>query len=115
MPSIYTHGIVGLGLGKAFTGRRLPILFWIMAFTLPIIPDFDVFSDISYGNIAGHRGFTHSLCFALAVGLVALACAVVADSMPTSGRTVDWARRAAGPIDRPPASDARSRRRRVIR
>jgi hypothetical protein len=43
MPTIYTHGAVGLGLGKLFTGRRMPWPFWLLAGFLPMVPDFDVF------------------------------------------------------------------------
>jgi inner membrane protein len=71
MPSIYTHGIVGLGLGKLFTGRKMPKLFWLLAFLLPIVPDFDVLSTATYDAPAGHRGLSHSLAFALTLGLVA--------------------------------------------
>lgn len=70
MPSIYTHGIVGLGLGKLFTGRRMPKTFWLLAFLLPIVPDFDALSSAKYGDAAGHRGLTHSLAFALGLGLI---------------------------------------------
>jgi inner membrane protein len=69
MATIYTHAAVGLGLGYLFARRRQPALFWALAGFLPVVPDLDVFSDASYGTMLGHRGFTHSLCFALAVGL----------------------------------------------
>jgi inner membrane protein len=67
--TIYTHALVGLGLGKVLTMRRVSPLFWILAGFLPIIPDFDSFSFSAYGSLWGHRGFTHSLCFALALAL----------------------------------------------
>lgn len=74
MATIYTHGIVGLGLGKLATGRRMPVLFWILVFLLPMVPDLDVFGiywNIPYdGRPLSHRGFTHSLCFALVLGLL---------------------------------------------
>src|SRR5262245_43974889 len=70
MATLYTHSLVGLGLGTLFTSRRKPLLFWVLAGFLPIIPDFDAFSMSPYGSILGHRGYTHSLLFALAVGLV---------------------------------------------
>jgi inner membrane protein len=75
MATIYTHAVVGLGLAKVFTSRRLPPLFWILAGLLPIVPDFDSFSSYSYGSMWGHRGFTHSLCFALGIGLIAAGAA----------------------------------------
>jgi inner membrane protein len=71
MATIYTHAVVGLGLAKVFTGRPMRGLFWVLAGFLPIIPDFDSFSTAAYGSFWGHRGFTHSLIFALAIGLCA--------------------------------------------
>jgi inner membrane protein len=71
MTTIYTHAVVGLGLGKVFTARRLSPLFWFLAGFLPIVPDLDAFSTAPYGSPLGHRGFTHALSFALALGLVA--------------------------------------------
>jgi inner membrane protein len=73
MPTIYTHGIVGLGMGKMFTSRKLPWLFWALAFLLPMVPDLDCFSSAPYGSIWGHRGFSHSLLFALAAAVVTAA------------------------------------------
>jgi inner membrane protein len=75
MATIYTHTVVGLGLGKLLTSRRLPALFWVLAGLLPIVPDFDSFSSSAYGSMWGHRGFTHSLCFAFGIGLVAAGAA----------------------------------------
>jgi inner membrane protein len=52
----------------------MPLLFWALVFFLPMLPDLDVLGllwNIQYGDPFGHRGFTHSLCFALVVGLVA--------------------------------------------
>jgi len=72
MATIYTHAAVGVGLGYVFARHRLPPLFWLLAGFLPVIPDLDVFSNAPYGRALGHRGFTHSLVFALAVaGVVA--------------------------------------------
>lgn len=70
MATIYTHALVGLGLAKVLTSRRKPILFWVLAGFLPMVPDFDVFSYSAYGSVMGHRGFTHSLCFALGTGFL---------------------------------------------
>jgi inner membrane protein len=75
MATIYTHAFVGLGIGKVFATRRLPAWFWLLACFLPIVPDFDAFSSAAYGSLWGHRGFTHSLCFALGLSLLAAALA----------------------------------------
>jgi inner membrane protein len=73
MATIYTHAVVGLGMGKLGFSRPLPAVFWLLAGFLPIVPDFDVFSSARYGAIYGHRGFTHSLLFALMVSILASA------------------------------------------
>jgi inner membrane protein len=68
MTTIYTHAVVGLGLARVFTARRMPWPYWVLTAFLPIIPDFDSFSTATYGTALGHRGITHSLPFALWVG-----------------------------------------------
>jgi inner membrane protein len=73
MATIYTHAVVGLGMCKLGFSRPLPAVFWLLVGFLPIVPDFDVFSSARYGAIYGHRGFTHTLFFALMLGLIASA------------------------------------------
>ncbi len=70
MATLYTHAAVGLALGRLCFARRMPVSFWALAGLLPIVPDLDAFSDAPYGTALGHRGFTHSLCFALVLGFV---------------------------------------------
>jgi inner membrane protein len=80
--TIYTHSVVGLGLGVLFAPRRMPPLYWALAASLPMIPDLDAFSVASYGdNILGHRGLTHTLTIAMAMGLSAAALAYRSVSM----------------------------------
>jgi len=69
MPTIYTHAFVGLALADMLSPRRRPWPFWVRAGLLPILPDLDSFSLASYGTLAGHRGWTHTLAFAVLVGL----------------------------------------------
>jgi inner membrane protein len=71
MATLYTHAFTGLGLAALASPRHRSRGFWILAALLPAIPDLDVFSPYRYGTILGHRGFTHSLSFALATALVA--------------------------------------------
>jgi inner membrane protein len=71
MCTIYTHGVVGLGAGTLFARSKMPASFWLLAALLPMLPDADSFWDAPYGTMLGHRGFTHSLLFALAVALAA--------------------------------------------
>lgn len=78
MPTILTHAFVplaiGIGLGTGVVSRRLLLAGAVAA----IMPDFDVVAfklGIAYGDAFGHRGASHSLVFALLLGLLALACA----------------------------------------
>jgi inner membrane protein len=76
MPTIMTHAVVGLGLGRLFTGRPMRPLFWAVVAVLPVVPDLDVLAfglGVPYGAPWGHRGLTHSLCFAVLLGLAAAA------------------------------------------
>jgi len=70
MPTIYSHGIVGLGAAGVAYPRCRSWLFWTLAAFLPMVPDFDAFSTAAYGTPFGHRGFTHSFIFALGIGLL---------------------------------------------
>src|SRR5947209_18336177 len=71
MATVYTHALLGLALARVVTARPRPAAFWLLAALLPVVPDFDVFSLAAYGSPWGHRGFTHSLLFALLAGLAA--------------------------------------------
>lgn len=72
MPTVFTHSFFAAALGKIFfPGRRLPARFWVLAALCAALPDADVlafFFRVPYGDVFGHRGFTHSLVFALLVG-----------------------------------------------
>lgn len=74
MPTIFTHIAVplalGLGLGHRLISRRLLLAGVVAA----VLPDLDVVGfrfHIAYGDAFGHRGFSHSLMFALMIGLAA--------------------------------------------
>jgi inner membrane protein len=73
MATLYTHAFAGVGLASILTPRPKPLVYWAMALFLPVLPDFDTLWIARYGSMFGHRGFTHSLAFALAVGLIASA------------------------------------------
>ncbi|GHT94797.1 hypothetical protein AGMMS49545_16670 [Betaproteobacteria bacterium] len=71
MPTILTHPAPILALGAALGFRRLsPRLLWLAVFCA-ILPDFDVIGfrlGMHYADLFGHRGFSHSLLFALLCG-----------------------------------------------
>lgn len=114
------HVIVGLAAGRLWAGpeaKTSRLVGAMMGFSaLSLAPDADVIAfvfDIPYADAFGHRGASHSVVFALAVGalvglltrlrggegalrLAALSAAVVGshpllDAMTTGGLGVAWA------------------------
>jgi inner membrane protein len=73
--SIPTHFVVGAALGQAAGPRlRSDWRFWTVAIVCSALPDVDVIGfgfGVRYGDVWGHRGMTHSILFALAIGLAA--------------------------------------------
>jgi inner membrane protein len=65
MATTYTHAVAGFGIAQIYVPGRRRWIYWLVAAVLSVFPDFDVFSSAAYGAIMGHRGFTHSLVFAL--------------------------------------------------
>lgn len=70
MPTIISHPAILLALRPAF---RLSSEVLVVGAICSMIPDVDVVGfplGIHYGDLLGHRGFTHSLFFAVALGAV---------------------------------------------
>lgn len=73
MPSILSHPAVAVALRPALQRFRVPGWMLWMGIICSIVPDFDVISiafDVSYGDVLGHRGFTHSLLFAAILSVI---------------------------------------------
>ena len=71
MPSVFTHSFVGICSGIITSKKCLPKRFWFLSIVCAIIPDADVIGfkyGIPYAHVFGHRGFFHSLSFALIFG-----------------------------------------------
>lgn len=71
MPSLLTHPAPMLALGAAFGLRRIPPRLLVAAVFFSLLPDFDGIGfrfGVSYASWLGHRGFSHSLVFALSCG-----------------------------------------------
>lgn len=67
MASAFGHAIVGLTLTKVIDNKNLKWLLLLAIFST-ILPDFDVVAfklGIAYEHPLGHRGFTHSIVFAM--------------------------------------------------
>src|SRR5512140_3127899 len=78
MPSLFTHIVVSGVLGKIKTGEAMPPRFWVLSAVCALVPDIDIigyYYGIRYGDVLGHRGFSHSLFFAFLTGLVVVVLA----------------------------------------
>ena len=77
MPSIISHAVVGAAIGKIVQPKTVPWWYWVLGPTASVVPDLDVMGfhfGVRYGDVMGHRGFTHSLFFALVLaGLITVA------------------------------------------
>ncbi len=72
MPTVFAHAAVGLFSAAAIYRKPMPKRFWVLAVVCSIIPDADVLAfkfGIPYGHFFGHRGFFHSLFFAVFLGM----------------------------------------------
>lgn len=73
MASAFAHGVVAVTVGQAYRLRQQPLRFWVLGVICAIVPDADVITfafGVSYGDFWGHRGFTHSLTFALLLAVL---------------------------------------------
>jgi inner membrane protein len=73
--SAFTHAFVAVAAGTIYARERMPRRFWITSVALSILPDLDVIGfawGIRYGDFLGHRGFSHSLAFAMLAGAAVL-------------------------------------------
>ncbi|MEE9348551.1 MAG: metal-dependent hydrolase [Flavobacteriaceae bacterium] len=72
MASFFGHALTSIAIGKGFSFKNKTLKFWILAIFCAVLPDADVISfklGIPYASFWGHRGFTHSILFALLVGV----------------------------------------------
>jgi inner membrane protein len=72
--SVISHPAVPLALAVALGPARVPAALAAAACAASILPDADALgfaAGIPYDHALGHRGFTHSLLFALLTGLAA--------------------------------------------
>lgn len=78
MPSIFSHAVAALAIGKSYVRESAPFKFWVWSALCAMLPDVDVIGfafGVSYGSMFGHRGLTHSLAFALVLGFAVVAFA----------------------------------------
>ncbi len=74
MPTAFAHTVSAIAITKV-AGLKLPTVTWsvyLIAIICAVIPDADVLAfkfGISYHDILGHRGWTHSIGFSVLIGL----------------------------------------------
>lgn len=74
MATILTHPVVPLTLGLMLGHKRLPWPLVLASMLAAILPDLDVIAfklGIAYESAFGHRGFSHSVVFAMLIGSLA--------------------------------------------
>jgi inner membrane protein len=72
MPSLITHSFVAFVSGKIFR-KENTFRFWYTSILCATLPDADVimfYFGIPYNHMFGHRGFSHSILFALIVAVL---------------------------------------------
>ena len=75
MPSAFGHILVPLSLRAGLGGSRMPWRLVVFAAFSAALPDLDTIGyvlGVPYGSVWGHRGFSHSLVFALAWAVVSV-------------------------------------------
>ena len=73
MASLISHPAVPLAVAVALGSGRVPPALTVAACVVSVLPDLDVLgfkAGIPYEHLLGHRGFMHSLCFALLAAAV---------------------------------------------
>jgi len=78
MASAFSHAFVAVALGSIYAGHSMPWHFWALSITCAILPDADVVGfawGVRYGGLWGHRGLSHSLCFAFVLSLCVVSLA----------------------------------------
>ena len=74
MPTIVSHAAVPLALGIGLGAKTIPRRLLVAGIAASMLPDADVIFfrfGATYDNIWSHRGLSHSLGFAIFLGLIA--------------------------------------------
>lgn len=77
MPTIITHAVLGAASAKLFPKQNMPWRIWLASVFCSVVPDADVIAfsfGIPYSHFLGHRGFFHSILFAMVLALVVILC-----------------------------------------
>jgi inner membrane protein len=72
LPTGISHAAIGIGSACALKTGKVPKRIWILSVVCAALPDIDVIGfhfGVPYEHFFGHRGFFHSLFFAMLVAL----------------------------------------------
>jgi inner membrane protein len=76
MPTVITHAIAATALGVMLQpAKGMPLRYWIAGAVCATLPDVDVLAfslGIPYAHLLGHRGFSHSLFFAVTLATITI-------------------------------------------
>lgn len=92
MATVFSHAVAAIALKTPFPPAALPKRVWLLGGFFSMLPDIDVLGfrfGIAYGDLFGHRGLTHSLLFAAALGLIG-AFAAYPQRVAAARRGVVW-------------------------
>jgi inner membrane protein len=74
MPTNVTHAVPAIAVGFGVGRNVLPIKLILTGAVIASIPDLDIigtrFFGVPWDSVYGHRGFTHSISFALVTALI---------------------------------------------
>lgn len=73
MPTIFTHGLTGYTIKKLLKDNPSYLKLTVASIVCAMLPDADVIGfafHIPYESMFGHRGFTHSVFFAVLVAII---------------------------------------------
>lgn len=92
MASAISHAVAAVGISACFYNSTVPKRVWVTGIVCAVLPDIDVIGfrlGIHYGDFWGHRGFTHSIAFAVLLS-TALLVTVFRERIPGLSRFALW-------------------------
>ena len=92
MASAISHAVAAVGISACFYDSRVPRSVWLVGTICAVLPDIDVIGfrfGVHYGEFLGHRGFTHSIAFAVLLATASL-FSLFPRGMPGLSRFALW-------------------------
>ena len=92
MPTVVSHAVAATALIAAFPEQAVPRRLMLLGAACSMVPDLDVIGfgfGVRYGDLLGHRGFTHSIVFAAVFASLAQ-LAALSGLTPSVRRGLVW-------------------------